>query len=183
MTLGRIKGNAAEREVANRLAVWWKPVEDAKFVRTPLSGGWGGKEVRAEFRASGDLMTTAKKWPFVVEVKRREGWSWKTFLAGKPSPIWGWWQQTVKAANEMGGQPLLIFRKNREPWSIMVSVSLYVRARGRPCSLPIVQAWYPSTLGARAAGVLPICTGFKAFLDHGPEAWIAACGKLRARAG
>src|SRR4051812_33410532 len=100
----RAKGNVAEREVAGLLKVWWLPVEpDAEFIRTPLSGGWGGPKLRGEFRASGDLMTTAKRFPFVVEVKRREAWVMKNVLKGQPSPVWGWWRQAQVAALELEG--------------------------------------------------------------------------------
>lgn len=117
----RNKGASAEREVADLLQSWWSPVEaGCRFVRTPLSGGWGGKDLRRGFRASGDLMTTAEKFPFVVEVKRREKWSMDTLLAGKRSPVWGWWEQAVAAADEQDAVPLMIFRKSREPWYAML---------------------------------------------------------------
>ncbi|MCH7846220.1 MAG: DUF91 domain-containing protein [Acidobacteria bacterium] len=70
--MSRNKGNKGEREVVKMLQPWWQKIErSCAFVRTPVSGGWGGPSLRSEFRASGDLMTTAKLWPFAVEVKRR----------------------------------------------------------------------------------------------------------------
>lgn len=127
--MSRGKGNAAEREVAALLAKWWAPVEpEAKWCRTPLSGGWGGPQIRSGFFASGDLMTTAKRWPFVVEVKRREGWAWSTLLNGRPCPVWGWWRQSLKAAAEMNGIAILFFRRNREPWHVMLPKE--IRATG-----------------------------------------------------
>ncbi|MDP6719756.1 MAG: hypothetical protein QGF59_13935, partial [Pirellulaceae bacterium] len=116
----RGKGNAAEREVAKLVQQWWHKLESGcRFVRTPLSGGWGGPSLRAEFRASGDLMTTAKQWPFGVEVKRREGWSMRNLRQAKASPVWKWWEQTQDAAAEMDAEPMLWFRKNRMPWYVM----------------------------------------------------------------
>lgn len=110
----RQKGNVAELEVAKLIEAWWQPASPGcKFVRTPLSGGWGGPQVRAGFKASGDLMTTAQNFPFVVEVKRREAWSWATFSKGQRSPVWGWWRQACEAAEEQGGMPMLWFRQNR----------------------------------------------------------------------
>lgn len=125
MTFGsRGKGSRAEIEVAKLHENWWGQLEPGcLFVRTPSSGGWSGPQVRAEFRAGGDLMTTAQRFPFCVEIKRREKWSWATLLAGKPSPIWDWWEQTVIAAAEMQGLPILWFRKSREPWHVLLAAS------------------------------------------------------------
>jgi len=117
----RNKGSKAEREVASLLTSWWSAIEpDVKFVKTPLSGGWSNAKVRGDMRASGDIMTTSKTFPFAVEVKRREGFAWSTFLAGRASPVWGWWLQTLKAASEQKGVPMLWLRKNGEPWRIVL---------------------------------------------------------------
>lgn len=120
--MSRQKGNAAEREVAKIIEHWWQPFEpEAHFVRTPLSGGWGGPSLRGTFGAAGDLMTTSKTFPFAVEVKRREGWTWGRLLKGKPSPVWDWWLQAQVQGEEMQKIPMLWLRKNREPaWHIML---------------------------------------------------------------
>ena len=123
MTNGRVKGSVAEREVAGMLAAWWRTIEPAaEFVRTPLSGGWSTPTVRSGFRASGDIMTTSPTFPFAVEVKRREGFAWSTLLAGRASPVWGWWGQATKAAREQGGTPMLWLKHNGEPWRVIVPV-------------------------------------------------------------
>lgn len=125
MVQGRPKGVRAEREVAALLAEWWSAVEpEVQFVRTPLSGGWSNPTVRGGFRASGDIMTTSQTFPFVVEVKRREGFTWDTFLKGRASPVWGWWEQTVRAAGEQDGVPMLWLRHNGEPWRIAMPARL-----------------------------------------------------------
>lgn len=127
----RTKGSRNEREIAKLLESWWAGVEPgAKFVRTPLSGGWSGADVRAGFQASGDLMTTAKWFPWVVEIKRRENWAWSTLLAGKQSPIWAWWAQAIKAADEMRKVPGLVFRKNRESWHLLLPSNEFGRCMG-----------------------------------------------------
>jgi hypothetical protein len=142
----RNKGSKAERDVAAMLAAWWDTFEPGvRFVKTPLSGGWSTAQVRGEFRASGDLMTTSATFPFVVEVKRREGFAWSTLLAGRRSPVWQWWEQTCKAATEQRGAPMLWLRHNREPWHVGLAVEVlarleaerlvsgrFVRARGIP---------------------------------------------------
>lgn len=121
--MSRQKGNGAEREVAALIKAWWRQVEPkAEFVRTPLSGGWGGPTIRAGFRASGDLMTDAKLFPFTVEVKRREAFSLERLVEGKSSPVWGWWRQAQTQAVEMKAIPMLWLRRNREPWRVMLPV-------------------------------------------------------------
>ena len=120
--MSRQKGNVAEREVAALIKEWWRKLEPkADFVRTPLSGGWGAtKEVRAGFKASGDLMTTATRFPFTVEVKRREGWTMERLTQGKKSPVWSWWRQAQTQADEMDLTPMLWLRKSREDWRIIL---------------------------------------------------------------
>lgn len=119
--MSRKKGNIAEREVAKLLEGWWAHVEpECKFVRTPLSGGWGGPQIRVGFKASGDLMTTAEKWPWTVEVKRREAWSWGQFIKGRPSPVWKWWEQSLVQGVEAGLEPMLWVRQSRKPWAVLL---------------------------------------------------------------
>lgn len=57
-------------------------------------------------------MTTAERFPFAVEVKRREGWSPKNFVGGMKSPVWGWWLEAQFEALELGAEPMLWVRKN-----------------------------------------------------------------------
>jgi len=121
VTLGRRKGSEAEREVAALLGAWWQAVEPGcQFVRTPLSGGWGGPKLRGEFQASGDVMTTANTFPFSVEVKRREDWSWVQFVTGKQSPVWTWWTQAEGQAKEMKKEPMLWLRQNKKEWYVVL---------------------------------------------------------------
>jgi hypothetical protein len=130
VTQSRAKGRRAEREVAKLLAKWWGQLEPkCEFKPTPLSGGWGGRDggahVRAHFKASGDLMTTARKFPFTVEVKHREQWSMKNVVAGKPTPPWEWWKQACRQATEEKGEPLLLFKKNNMPWMAALRHGLF----------------------------------------------------------
>lgn len=128
---GRRKGNVAEREIAKLLQEWWSKVEpDCQFVRTPLSGGWSSAKVRGDFRASGDIMTTAKQFPFVVEAKRREQWSMDSFEKGNRSPVWRWWKQSQKQADEANGLPMLWIRKNHVEWFVVVGKEAFVQLHG-----------------------------------------------------
>lgn len=117
----RVKGASAEREVAVLLEAWWGQLEPGcKFKRTPVSGGWSSPDVRMAFQTAGDLVTTAKRFPWSVEVKRREGFDIENVRHGRRSPVWGWWEQTRKAAKEMGKEPMLWFRKNNSRWFLML---------------------------------------------------------------
>lgn len=120
---GRNKGNAAEREIAKKIQEWWGSVEpSAKFMRSPGSGGWSTSEVRSEFKAHGDIITTATRFPFSIEVKRREQWTLKQLIKYPPSgPVWGWWIQCQVDAIEAQKEPLMVFRKNKECWRAFVS--------------------------------------------------------------
>jgi hypothetical protein len=134
---GRAKGAKAELEVARLCVVWWDQVEPGcQFKRTPGSGGWATPEVRGEFKVAGDLTTTAKRWPFTVEVKRREGWVLANLYAAKPSPVWKWWRQACAAASEEGRTPILFLRKNaRVPeWFVMVPEQQFRDVVPRLCS-------------------------------------------------
>jgi Holliday junction resolvase len=123
MKNSRTKGAVAEREVAKMFEEWWGKVEPGcKFKKTPLSGGWSSPDVRREFQTSGDLVTTAKKFPFSVEVKRREKWSWASLYKGGRSPVWGWWLQAETQGAEMLKTPLLLVRHNREEWHVIFPV-------------------------------------------------------------
>jgi Holliday junction resolvase len=136
----RQKGCRAERDVAGMLERWWRELEPGcRFVRTPSSGGWSTGDVRAEFRASGDVMTMAKHFPFTVEIKHRVEWSWDRLRAGKASPVWKWWRQAQAQGVEQGLEPMLWMRHDREDWRVMVRAGL-----GMPPGAPCDFAWDPA---------------------------------------
>lgn len=119
----RPKGASGELEVCRLLEAWWRQLEpDCKFARTPGSGGWSTANNREAFGTAGDLVTTAKSFPFGVEIKRREGWTDRELLAGRKSPVWGWWKQCQKAAREMQKVPMLWFRRNHRKWLVMMPI-------------------------------------------------------------
>lgn len=123
MTNGRVKGKAAEREVAAVVQTWWRQHEPAAtFVRTPMSGGWvTGTSGREGFEMAADLMTTSKIFPFSIEIKRREGWSLERLKKGaNKSPVKGWWTQTRTEARSNGRVPMLWFRQSRMPWLVLL---------------------------------------------------------------
>lgn len=112
----RAKGKRGERAVAALLRAWWSQYEpEAQFASTPGSGGWSTAKMREEFRATGDICTTAQRFPFAIEAKFRQGWSLRNFEQGFASPVWGWWAQAVREAKEAKAEPMLWVRKNLEP--------------------------------------------------------------------
>lgn len=152
----RAKGAGAELEVAALLQEWWRQLEpEAIFKRCPASGGWASPEARAGFRASGDLVTTALRFPFVVEVKRREIGTDKNLAAGFRHPVWGWWVQAQRQAREQGegAVPLLVFRRSREQWRVLVPEDWW---RGQDFAL-----WMASREWRKrwpiARGLRPVC--------------------------
>ena len=172
------KGNGGEREVARKLEPWWCKVEPgATFIRTPQSGGWSTPQVRQEFRASGDIMTTAVRFPFAVEVKRREGWSPANLVAGKRSPVWGWWRETIVEARELGAEPMLWVRKNAARrtgkgsgggtlpalWTVLLGRDYILGLRDAGIVVVPDIFWHAETLapGVDIGGVIPV-----GFVEH-----------------
>jgi hypothetical protein len=119
------KGPVGEREVCKLLRAWWQRLEpNVVFERTPRSGGWRG-QLSAELRARGDVMVSPwSRFPFCIEVKRREAWSVREFEAGRASPVWSWWNQAAVAARETGLEPMLWFRHNRRFWRVLLPTSV-----------------------------------------------------------
>lgn len=152
----RQKGSKAELVVAAMLQEWWRQVEPECLVcRTPLSGGWGKPEHREGFQSGGDVMTNAATFPFAVEIKRREQWVWRRLELGSASPVWGWYRQAIKAADEMKKQPMLWFKKNNEPWLVFVPHELDGRI---PQAVRAKKVWVPAELmRVDYGGVLPVC--------------------------
>ena len=77
------------------------------------SGGWGRPQNRDGFNASGDIITTARDFPWCIEIKHVEGWTLDQLLLNNGCMIQGWWQQTVEETPVLL-RPLLLFKKNRQ---------------------------------------------------------------------
>lgn len=114
MTKSVSKGSRAEREAAAIFSEWW----GSELARTPQSGGFATKRFRDGFNASADIVSSDHSFPLSIEVKWREKWYIDHLLCNPKTPIWSWWDQTVKQTTE-GKKPLLVFTKNRNPWYYM----------------------------------------------------------------
>lgn len=153
MINGRAKGCRGELEVAKLVEAWWRQLEpECRFLRVPLSGGWSTPQVRGDTMTSGDLVTTARLFPWSVEIKHRNSWSEREFLAGRRSPVWGWWEQAIKQAEEMGKVPSLWFRRNRAPWRVLLP-QVYSQA----VLVPALGAWERGWGHKLPAWVQPVC--------------------------
>lgn len=127
----REKGNRAELDVAEAFARWCGEV----VRRTPGSGGWSN----AKFGVTADLVCANRAFPFHVEVKHREGWTLDDLVTGvrreHDKSVVQWWKQcvdscpkTVDGSNRVDTrdhvtlkkEPLLVFRRNRQPWLVMM---------------------------------------------------------------
>lgn len=166
----RGKGKRGEREVSTLIAAWWSPVEpEAKFASTPGSGGWGNAKLRGDFKVSSDLTTTAKRFPFTVEVKREQNWSEAELNKGKRSPVWGWWRQCIGASREERRVPMLWFRKNRRPWFVLLPDPDYVEYQDlNLIGVPTYDQWIPEELYGDVSGVHPAMYEAKTILAENP---------------
>src|SRR6185436_11880075 len=119
----RVKGTRAELDVAEMFSRWCGEV----VRRTPGSGGWSS----AKFGVTADLVCPNKRFPFHVEVKHREGWTLDDLVTGArrehDKSIAQWWRQCVESCPKtiddthvtLHKEPLLVFRRNRQPWLVM----------------------------------------------------------------
>lgn len=159
------KGRGGELEVRDLLLAWWQQVEPGvKMVRTPASGGW---HAATEFAASGDLMVNpGSKFPWSVEVKRREGWSPARFVAGFKSPVWGWWLQACRDGARLGKPPMLWVRRSRAEWIVLVPLGQAVQAGVDPRWV-----WLDPVLQRYAVPVVPGGMLGPEFLSTHPAVW------------
>lgn len=89
----RNKGAAAERELLKLLGEELGVMLQRNIAQT-RAGGADCLELKG----------------FAVEIKRQESLS-------RPK----WWAQAVEQGERIGSEPILFYRRNREPWSALVS--------------------------------------------------------------
>lgn len=110
----RNKGSNYERAIAKKLTEFWG---EGAFQRVPNSGGlhWGSDQ-----RIAGDIIPPPEaQFPFVVECKKREGWTMDNVLLDNGQPR-EWWYQAVTDARRVKKTPMLIFSRNRAKDFVML---------------------------------------------------------------
>lgn len=111
----RDKGGRGEQQVCALLKAWW----GSDFARTPSSGGFKTKKFRQEWNAEGDIVTPDETFPFSVEVKWQEDWTLDQILTCPKGKLWEWWEQAKRETAD-DRQTLLVFKRNRNPWFVMM---------------------------------------------------------------
>ena len=91
--------------------------------------------------------------------------------AGKPSPVWGWWQQCQTAASEAGQVPMLWIRHAKQPWKVILPHAYATRVAIKP---PL-HVWSPrDLLGVNVGSHHPILFESVVVLSVHPKRFIAA---------
>jgi len=148
----RTKGNRGELDVAEVFSKWSGEI----IRRTPGSGGWGGSK---DFGTTADLVCKKKAFPFHIEVKHREGWVLDDLVTGArkehDKSILQWWIQCTNSCPS-GKMPVLVFRRNRQPWLVMTHAVLATPVDG------VITLWLSTGLGPRKVSVMLL----SAFLDN-----------------
>ncbi len=119
---GKQKGNRGERQAYKILADWW----GSKFTKTPGSGAFATITQRGDLNVAGDVSTEDPTFPFCVEVKWRESWHMEQLIKSDECELWDWWEQTKRDAELAGKEPLLMFKRNHQPWYYMMPFELTV---------------------------------------------------------
>ena len=114
--MAKNKGSAFERKIAKSLQDWWngdKTEEDEgyyQFQRTPLSGG---SQLAEGWGLAGDIVTNDPGFPFHIECKKQEGWSFSALMSeGGAAGFIKWWQQSAEESKITKKEPVVIFSKN-----------------------------------------------------------------------
>ena len=111
----RDKGGRGEREAVKLLESWW----GSEFSRTPGSGAFATITQRTDLNVSGDVSTPDPNFPFIVEVKWHEGWDLDQLIKSDKGKVWQWWKQAKEQAEDTNKYPLLLMKRNRNPWYYM----------------------------------------------------------------
>lgn len=130
---GKAKGSAFEREVAKALSLWMTKGKDkTQLIRSVLSGGWfPGQKALEGWRHVGDLAPNGPRGEkfrklFAVECKHRRDISLYDIWTRKADDtLLGWWEKLKHDAGEVDVSPLLIFRSNRMPTMVGMSVEAF----------------------------------------------------------
>lgn len=111
----RDKGGRGERQAKAHLMEWW----GVEFARTPGSGAFATITGMEDYAGDVRPVDSNEWFPFSIEVKNDESWDIPNLLTSSKTPVWRFWDQTVRQAVFEGRHPLLMFTKNRKPWYYM----------------------------------------------------------------
>ena len=90
-------------------------------------------------------------------------------LDGRPSPIWRFWIQAQTQATKDDLIPMLWFRRNREPWHVLLPFE-YAKAFPLP---PPEQAWSRAALlGVDHGGLLPVMYAAESLVQVPPTVFV-----------
>jgi hypothetical protein len=118
MVDSRQKGRTAELNARNVL----KEHTGLEWERTPLSGA-----LNAKHKLKGDLYIPESKNTFCVEVKHyKDDHLTSKWLTSKSPTLQSWWEQTVREAEEMNREPLLLFKYNRSKWFVAMEFQWHI---------------------------------------------------------
>lgn len=102
----KTKGSGFERQTAKV----FEAALGIKFVRTPLSGGWG------RYQTKGDLVPAPGSYfPYFIECKKGEGWEMWSTLFNNAGPLLNtWWPKAKQQAKEEDKNPVVVFAQNQK---------------------------------------------------------------------
>jgi len=105
----RAKGRAAELKCRDEL----RKLTGLMWERTPMSGA-----LDAKHKLKGDVYVPGINTKYCVEVKHYADDHVTTKLLTTKSVFYEWWIQTVREAEQMNKDPLLVFKHNRSKWFV-----------------------------------------------------------------
>jgi len=118
------KGSRAEYKIRDML----KKYTGLDWQRCPASGALG-----AQFRMKGDLFVPGEKNLYTIECKHyKEDHLSSKILVNTTSPLFDWWEQTIRESKQNCNKPILIYKYDRSKLFIMTEeifdapVSIYL---------------------------------------------------------
>ena len=117
------KGAGYERKIAKILNDYMTCLGWGEASRTPRSGGWAKASNDPELRKLRGDITLPGACPFMVETKKREGWSLdQVFRAGLETwEPYKWFVEGAAKAKHAEKLPVLVFSRNHVPDLVMIS--------------------------------------------------------------
>ena len=112
------KGNEYESKIGKILGEWWW---GDPFPRSHGSGS-SATMSKGDVVHAGDLYVPPS-FPWCVECKFQNGWSFDGLMKGNKELIISWWIKAVADAQKCGRPALLVFTKNRFPDYVMFEYS------------------------------------------------------------